>query len=193
MSKVEKKMCKGLLHMWCVTFLMVSFFRFQNMQALRRIPRFWLSLSIGFLMLSKDLDSSISLWFLIFLPAMNCWCLPERNSSCPHCMLKHCIIIGLKREHMFQLLSCPLWNCDFIGSLCHRSMKCNQVCRRKWSMISCIKEKIFNAQGDIYLSDETSHASCSCQIACRWLALNGVWLCAPSKIIFYDATGDTSP
>lgn len=60
-------------------------------------------------------------------------------------------------------------------------------------MISCIKEKIFNAQGDIYLSDETSHASCSCQIACQWLALNGVWLCAPSKIIFYDATGDTSP
>lgn len=55
------------------------------------------------------------------------------------------------------------------------------------------KKLIFNAQGDIYLSDETSHASCSCQIACRWLALNGVWLCAPSKIIFYDATGDTSP
>lgn len=67
MSKVEKKMYKGLLHMWCVTFLMVSFFRFQNMQALRRIPRFWLSLSIGFLMLSKDLDSSISLWFSYFL------------------------------------------------------------------------------------------------------------------------------
>ena len=63
----KKKMCKGLLHMWCVTFLMVSFFRFQNMQALRRIPRFWLSLSIGFLMLSKDLDSSISLWFSYFL------------------------------------------------------------------------------------------------------------------------------
>ena len=66
-QKLKKKMCKGLLHMWCVTFLMVSFFRFQNMQALRRIPRFWLSLSIGFLMLSKDLDSSISLWFSYFL------------------------------------------------------------------------------------------------------------------------------
>ena len=65
--KSWKKMCKGLLHMWCVTFLMMSFFRFQNIQALRRIPRFWLSLSIGFLMLSKDLDSSISLWFSYFL------------------------------------------------------------------------------------------------------------------------------
>ena len=113
----------------------------------------------------------------------------KKKSSSPHCTLKHCTKIAFKREHMFTVFVLSFVPCDFIGSLCHISMKCNLFCCRNQSMISCIKEKIFNAQGDAYLSDETSHASCSCQIACRKLALNVTWICASSKIIFLDTTG----
>ena len=76
-----------------------------------------------------------------------------------------------------QFLLCLLCTCVFMGLLSHKNIKHNLICLRKQNMISGMKEKIFNAQGDTYLSDTLSYASPSCHIACRWLALNEAWLC----------------
>ena len=74
-------------------------------------------------------------------------------------------------------------------------------------MISCIREKILDVQGDTYLYDQTSYtmSSCSHHIACWWQASKKMKhnLPASRKIFFStelpgcayfsEATGNTSP
>ena len=54
----------------------------------------------------------------------------KKKSSSPHCTLKHCTKIAFKREHMFTVFVLSFVPCDFIGSLCYISMKCNLFCCR---------------------------------------------------------------
>ena len=103
MSKVEKKNVeRSITYVMCDIFDGV-FFQISKHAGSQKNPKVlaeslnWLSDAI------KGFGFKYVYDFLIFLPAMNCWCLPERNSSCPHCMLKHCIKIGFKREHMFTV------------------------------------------------------------------------------------------